>query len=73
MRQVSTIMREPTQAGSERLAPPWPEAVHSDRCPVCFLLRRDEFDELSHWVSGGECSNETFVGRSGLLSPEPVE
>jgi hypothetical protein len=30
----------------------WREAVRSDRCPVCFLLRREEFAELSHWVGG---------------------
>ena len=26
--------------------------MHSGRCPVCFLLRRDKFDELSRWVGG---------------------
>ena len=31
----------------------WGEAVRSGRCPVCFLLRREEFGELSHWVGGG--------------------
>jgi hypothetical protein len=27
-------------------------AVASGRCPVCFLLRNDEFDELCRWVGG---------------------
>ena len=30
----------------------WRGAVRSGRCPVCFLLRREEFGELSHWVGG---------------------
>ncbi len=34
-------------------AAPWKEALHSGRCPVCFLLRQDEFEELRRWVGSG--------------------
>jgi hypothetical protein len=26
------------------------ESFSSNRCPLCALLRRDEFDNLCHWV-----------------------
>jgi hypothetical protein len=28
------------------------EAVRSRHCPICFLLRQDEFDEMCRWVGG---------------------
>jgi hypothetical protein len=45
-------MGEPTSTVPASQAPPWKKAVHFGRCPVCFLLRRNEFDELSRWVGG---------------------
>jgi hypothetical protein len=45
-------MSEPAPAAAQTEATPWTEAVHSGRCPVCYLLRRDEFDELRRWVGG---------------------
>ena len=45
MSEVATVA-----PGAEAVA--WRQAVRSGRCPVCFLLRREEFSELSHWVGG---------------------
>jgi hypothetical protein len=49
MSELATVV-----PGAEAVA--WREAVHSGRCPVCFLLRREEFSELRHWV-GGDVAN----------------
>ncbi|HRT09127.1 MAG TPA: DUF6062 family protein [Candidatus Paceibacterota bacterium] len=40
---------------SPRGSPPAPtpaEAVRSQGCPICFLLHRDEFEEICRWVGG---------------------
>ena len=37
------------------------EAVASGRCPICFLLRKDEFDELCRWVGGHTESEENLA------------
>ena len=77
-------MVEATQTALASQAPPWKEAVHSGRCPICFLLRRDEFDELSCWVGGdvadqqnrqrleeaGGFCNSHFWLLNGLHSPQ---
>jgi hypothetical protein len=45
-------MSEPAPATPPTEATPWTEAIRSGRCPLCFLLRQDEFDELRRWVGG---------------------
>ena len=46
-------MSGPTAAAPQTQTSSWKEAVSSGRCPLCFVLRRDEFAELSRWVGGG--------------------
>ena len=45
-------MTELVTVGSGEETVAWEQAVRSGRCPICFLLRREAFAELSRWVGG---------------------
>ena len=49
MTQVDGASQEDGRAERRLLA----EALQSNRCPICFLLRDDEFQELCRWAGGG--------------------
>lgn len=39
-----------------KTAPAMQAALASGRCPICFLMRADEFEELSRWIGGNVAS-----------------
>jgi len=43
------------------------EAFSSGRCPICALLRQDEFDYLCEWVGMSDVKYRNTKGRSRLL------